>query len=54
MIESQLGALFAEIADGEPAMSRVDTQLAHRRGRARLRRRRAGLAGTRCWLPPSP
>ncbi len=46
MIESQLGALFIGIADGEPAMSRVDTQLAHRRGRARLRRRRAGLAGT--------
>jgi hypothetical protein len=46
VIESQLGALFTGIADGEPAMSRVDTQLAHRRGRARLRRRRAGLAGT--------
>lgn len=45
MIESQLGALFTGIADGEPAMSRVDTQLARRRGRARLRRRRAGLAG---------
>ena len=46
MIESQLGALFNGIAQGEPAMSGVDTQLAHRRGRARLRRRRAGLAGT--------
>jgi hypothetical protein len=46
VIESQLGGLFHEIAQGEPAMSGVDTQLAHRRGRARLRRRRAGLAGT--------
>ena len=46
MIESQLAALFTRMADGEPAASRVDTQLAHRRGRARLRWRRAGLAGT--------
>lgn len=46
MIESELGALFAEIADGEPACSRVDTQLARRRGRARFRWRRACVAGT--------
>jgi hypothetical protein len=46
MIESQIRALFAEIADGEPACSRADTQLAHRRGRARLRWRRACVAGT--------
>jgi hypothetical protein len=46
MIESQVRALFAEIADGEPAGSRVDVQLARRRGRARLRWRRACAAGT--------
>src|SRR6266567_7799104 len=46
MIESQIRALFAEIADGEPACSRADTQLAHRRGRAWLRWRRACVAGT--------
>jgi hypothetical protein len=45
MIESQIRALFAEIADGEPVPSRVDVQLAHRRGRARLRWRRACVAG---------
>jgi len=46
MIEPQVRALFAEIADGEPARSPVDIQLARRRGRARLRWRRAGVAGT--------
>jgi len=46
MIESQVRALFMEIADGEPDPPRVDTELAHRRGRARLRWRRASLAGT--------
>jgi hypothetical protein len=45
MIESQVRALFAEIADGEPTSSRVDTQLARSRGRARLRWRRACVAG---------
>jgi hypothetical protein len=46
MIESQVRALFAEIADREPAPSQVDIQLARRRGRARLRWRRACVAGT--------
>ena len=46
MSESQIRALFTEIADGEPARSQVDIQLARRRGRARLRRRRASVAGT--------
>ena len=46
MIESQIRALFTEIADGEPAPSQVDIQLARRRGRARLRWRRACVAGT--------
>jgi hypothetical protein len=46
MIESRVRALFTEIADGEPATSRVDTQLARRRGRARLRWRRACAVGT--------
>jgi hypothetical protein len=46
MIESQIRALFAEIAGREPAPSRVDIQLARRRGRARLRWRRACVAGT--------
>ena len=46
MIESQIRAMFAQIADGEPASSRVDAQRAGRRGRARLRWRRAGVAGT--------
>ena len=42
MIESQVRALFADIADGsEPAPSQTDIQLARRRGRARLRWRRA-------------
>ena len=45
MIESQVGALFAEIADGEPVPPRVDIPLARRRGRARLRWRRACVAG---------
>ena len=45
MIEDQVQALFTGIADAEPTPSRVDTGLAHRRGRARLRWRRAGLAG---------
>ncbi len=46
MIESQVRALFTAIASSEPGASQVDTQLAHRRGRARLRWRRAGVAGT--------
>jgi len=46
MIESQIRAMFAQIADGEPASSRVDPQQAGRRGRARLRWRRACVAGT--------
>jgi hypothetical protein len=41
MTEPQVRALFNQIADGETAPSRVDTQLALRRGRARLRWRRA-------------
>ena len=45
MIESKIRALFAEIADGEPAGPRVDVELARRRGRARLRWRRACVAG---------
>jgi hypothetical protein len=44
MTESQIRALFAEEADGELAPSQVD-QIARRRGRARLRWRRAGRAG---------
>ena len=44
MTEPQIRALFKEIAD-EPAASRVDPQFTQRRGRARLRWRRAGLAG---------
>ncbi len=46
MTEPQIRALFAEIADREPARSQVDIQLARRRGRARLRWRRACVAGT--------
>src|SRR5215470_14292146 len=42
----QLDALFNEIAEREPAMSRIDPPRASRRGRARLRRPWAGLAGT--------
>jgi hypothetical protein len=42
--ESQVRALFNQIADGEAAPSRVDAQLALRRGRARLRWRRACAA----------
>lgn len=45
MTEPQIRALFAEEADGELAPSQVD-QIARRRGRARLRWRRAGMAGT--------
>ena len=45
MSESQIRALFAQIAAGEPGGSRVDAHAAYRRGRARLRRRRAWLAG---------
>jgi hypothetical protein len=45
MIECQVRALFTEIASSEPGSSQVDTQLAHRRGRARLRRHRAFVAG---------
>jgi hypothetical protein len=43
--EPQVRALFDQIADGEAPPSRVDTQLALRRGRARLRWRRACQAG---------
>lgn len=46
MTESQLHALFNDIADGDPGPSRVDTRLAQRRGRARLRWRRACAGGT--------
>jgi len=45
MIEQQIRDLFAETADGEPGRAQVDVHLAHRQGRARLRWRRAGLAG---------
>ena len=45
MSESQIRALFAQIADAEPVPSRVDVQLARRRGRVRLRWRRACVAG---------
>ena len=45
MIESQVRALFTAIASSEPGASQVDTQLAHRRGRARLRWRRAWRGG---------
>lgn len=44
MIETQVRALFGAIAS-EPAPGQVDTELARRRGRARLRWRRAGQAG---------
>ena len=46
MTEPQLRALFREMAEGVPAASRVNPALARRRGRARLRWRRAGVAGT--------
>jgi hypothetical protein len=42
--EPQVRALFNQIADDEAAPSRVDPQLALRRGRARLRWRRACVA----------
>jgi hypothetical protein len=45
MTESQVRALFNQIADGGAGSWRVDTQLALRRGRARLRWRRACVAG---------
>lgn len=44
MTEPQVRALFNQIADGEATPPRVDTQLALRRGRARLRWRRARVA----------
>jgi hypothetical protein len=46
MIESEIGDLFHMITDGEPSTSQINTHAARRRGRARLRRRRVGLAGT--------
>ena len=46
MIESQIRDLFTGIAGDEPETSRVDAELARRRGRARLRRRWAAAAGT--------
>jgi hypothetical protein len=46
MIESKVRELFTEIARGEPHSSRVNVQLARRRGRARLRWRRACMSGT--------
>ena len=46
MIESQIRELFTGIARGEPEISLVDAELARRRGRARLRWRRAAAAGT--------
>jgi hypothetical protein len=45
MTESQVRTLFNQIAEGEAGPSRVETQLLLRRGRARLRWRRACLAG---------
>jgi hypothetical protein len=45
VVESQLRALFEELASGEPPPSRVDTGLARRQGRRRLRWRRAAIAG---------
>jgi hypothetical protein len=46
MIETQLRALFGEMADGEPPSSGVDVELARRRGRTRLRWRRAAVAAS--------
>ena len=46
MIERQIRELFTGIAGGEPEISRVDAELARRRGRARLRWRWAAAAGT--------
>ena len=54
MIESQVRALFTAIASSEPEASQVDTQLAHRRGRARLRWRRAASRAPRSSRPPLP
>jgi hypothetical protein len=45
MVESQVRALFEQMASSEPPPSRVNTALARSRGRTRLRWRRAGLAG---------
>lgn len=45
MIEQQIRDLFATTADGEPGPCRVDVHLGRRQGRARLRWRRASLAG---------
>jgi hypothetical protein len=45
MIEQQIRDVFAATADSEPGPSQVDVRRAHRQGRARLRWRRAGLAG---------
>src|SRR5581483_397871 len=46
VIEPQVRAQFAEIADDEPALSRVDVEVARARGRARLRWRRTCVAGS--------
>jgi hypothetical protein len=46
MTEPQIRALFEEIADGDQGPLRVDPRLAQRRGRARLRWKRACAAGT--------
>jgi hypothetical protein len=46
MIEDQIRDLFTGIASDEPETSRVDGELARRRGRARLRLRRVAAAGT--------
>jgi hypothetical protein len=45
MIESQIRDLFTGIAGAEPQTSRIDAELARRRGRARLRWRWAAVAG---------
>jgi hypothetical protein len=45
MTEPQIRALFSEIAEAEAGPSRVNPLVALRRGRARLRWRRAWLAG---------
>jgi hypothetical protein len=45
MVESQLRALYEQIASSEPPPSLVDPALARRRGRIRHRWRRAAIAG---------
>ena len=45
MIENQIRDLFTSVAGAEPKTSRVDAELARRRGRARLRIRWAAAAG---------